>query len=283
MSINAAHTLSLIQNILRDQSAPAVPEQHNADAAKKFSARLDAALAQGTVPQESSSQAVQRAAEMLHLTSLRSSLKLLDDQPDSGPSPLLDGNLPLPVLQQPLPMQVYLAQQAETTGPAAPRQLPPTEPTIHEQRPVPQPVEQIDRRQAAIQVNTAVSAPIDQIVAKASHRYGVDADLIKAVIKAESNFNPRAVSHAGAQGLMQLMPATARGLGVGNPFDPEQNIMGGTRFLRDLLERYSGDLDSALAAYNWGPGNVDRRPDRLPRETRDYLVKVKQYYAAFTA
>lgn len=274
MSINAAHTLSLIQNILRDQPATAVPEQHNADAAKKFSARLDAALAQGTVPQESSSQAVQRAAEMLHLTSLRSSLKLLDDQPDSGPSPLLDGNLP---------MQVYLAQQAETTGPAAPRQLPPTEPTIHEQRPVPQPVEQIDRRQAAIQVNTAVSAPIDQIVAKASQRYGVDADLIKAVIKAESNFNPRAVSHAGAQGLMQLMPATARGLGVSNSFDPEQNIMGGTRFLRDLLERYSGDLDSALAAYNWGPGNVDRRPDRLPRETRDYLVKVKQYYAAFTA
>jgi soluble lytic murein transglycosylase-like protein len=147
--------------------------------------------------------------------------------------------------------------------------------------PAPRPVEQIERRQAPPQISTAVSTPIEQIVAKASQRYGVDADLIKAVIKAESNFNPRAVSHAGAQGLMQLMPATARGLGVGNPFDPEQNIMGGTRFLRDLLARYNGDLDSALAAYNWGPGNVDRRPDRLPRETRDYLVKVKQYYADY--
>ncbi len=281
MSINAAHTLSLIQNMLRDQSAPAAQGQTDTAAARKFTARLDAALAQGTVPMESSSQAVQRAAEMLHLTTLRSSLKLLDDQPDSAPSPLLPANLPLPAPQPFMPVQAYLAQQAEGTGTAAQRQLPPAQPAPHEQMPAPQPVEQIERRQAPPQISTAVSAPIDRIVAKASQRYGVDADLIKAVIKAESNFNPRAVSHAGAQGLMQLMPATARGLGVSNSFDPEQNIMGGTRFLRDLLERYNGNLDSALAAYNWGPGNVDRRPDRLPRETRDYLVKVKQYYASY--
>jgi soluble lytic murein transglycosylase-like protein len=281
MSINAAHTLSLIQNMLRDQSAPSALGQPDTAAAQKFSARLDAALAQGTVPQESSSQAVQRAAEMLHLTTLRSSLKLLDDQPDSGSPHLLAGSLPLPAQQQPLPVQAYLAQQAEGTGSTVPRQLSPTEQPPREQMPAPRPVEQIERRQAPPQISTAVSTPIEQIVAKASQRYGVDADLIKAVIKAESNFNPRAVSHAGAQGLMQLMPATARGLGVGNPFDPEQNIMGGTRFLRDLLARYNGDLDSALAAYNWGPGNVDRRPDRLPRETRDYLVKVKQYYADY--
>jgi soluble lytic murein transglycosylase-like protein len=82
---------------------------------------------------------------------------------------------------------------------------------------------------------------------------------------------------------MQLMPATARGLGVTDAFDPEQNIMAGTRFLKQLLNRYDGDLDATLAAYNWGPGNVDRRADQLPRETRDYLVKVKQYYAAFVA
>jgi len=124
---------------------------------------------------------------------------------------------------------------------------------------------------------------IDPLIAKASSRYGVDAALIKAVIKAESSFNPNAVSHAGAQGLMQLMPGTARSLGVTDSFDPEQNVMGGTKFLRDLLSRYNGDVDSALAAYNWGPGNVDKRPDRLPRETRDYLVRVKQLYSSYVA
>lgn len=126
-------------------------------------------------------------------------------------------------------------------------------------------------------------AGIDRIIAAASQRYGVDAGLIKAVIKAESNFNPQAVSHAGAQGLMQLMPGTARALGVSDSFDPEQNVMGGTRFLRDMLKRYNGNIDSALAAYNWGPGNVDRRPDSLPRETRDYQARVKQLYAMYSA
>ena len=119
-------------------------------------------------------------------------------------------------------------------------------------------------------------------MAKASKRYGVDVSLIKAVIKAESDFNPQAVSHAGARGLMQLMPATARSLGVSDSFDPEQNVMGGTRFLSDMLKRYNGNVDSALAAYNWGPGNVDKRPDHLPRETRDYLVRVKQLYSSYT-
>lgn len=123
----------------------------------------------------------------------------------------------------------------------------------------------------------------ESIISKAANRYGVDAGLIKAVIKAESSFNPNAVSHAGAQGLMQLMPGTARSLGVNDSFDPEQNIMGGTRFLRDLLKRYNGNLDSALAAYNWGPGNVDKRPGQLPRETRDYLARVKQLYSSYTA
>lgn len=119
----------------------------------------------------------------------------------------------------------------------------------------------------------------DAIIEKASRRYGVDGGLIRAVIKAESNFNPRAVSSAGAQGLMQLMPSTARGLGVSDSFDPEQNVMAGTRFLKDMLRRYGGNLDEALAAYNWGPGKVDKYgTDRLPRETRAYLAKVKGYY-----
>ena len=124
---------------------------------------------------------------------------------------------------------------------------------------------------------------LDPVISKASRRYGVDAGLIKAVIKAESDFNPQAVSPAGARGLMQLMPATARSLGVSDSFDPEQNVMGGTCFLKDMLQRYGGNVDAALAAYNWGPGNVDRRPDHLPRETRDYLARVKQLYASYNS
>ncbi len=123
---------------------------------------------------------------------------------------------------------------------------------------------------------------LDPIISKASQKYGVDVGLIKAVIKAESDFNPQAVSHAGARGLMQLMPSTARSLGVSDSFDPEQNVMGGTRFLKDMLQRYNGNVDAALAAYNWGPGNVDKRPEHLPRETRDYLARVKQLYASFS-
>jgi soluble lytic murein transglycosylase-like protein len=80
---------------------------------------------------------------------------------------------------------------------------------------------------------------------------------------------------------MQLMPATAAGLGVSEPFDPEQNIMGGTRFLKDLMNRYGGDLDKTLAAYNWGPGNLSRGKGRLPQETREYLVKVKRLYETY--
>lgn len=127
--------------------------------------------------------------------------------------------------------------------------------------------------------NTSEPPPsLQQIISNAAKRYGVDANLIKSVIKVESNYNPNAVSHAGAQGLMQLMPATARGLGVTDPFDPQQNIMAGTRFLKDMLRRYDGNLDAALAAYNWGPGNVDRKGMALPRETRDYLTRVKANY-----
>ncbi|MDD2319381.1 MAG: lytic transglycosylase domain-containing protein [Geobacteraceae bacterium] len=126
-----------------------------------------------------------------------------------------------------------------------------------------------------------VPKSLADIISKASRRYNVEPGLIKAVIKAESNFNSSAVSPAGARGLMQLMPGTAGDLGVTDSFDPEQNVMAGTRYLRQMLDRYDGNLDSALAAYNWGPGNVDRKGSFLPRETRAYLVKVKSFYSDF--
>ena len=137
---------------------------------------------------------------------------------------------------------------------------------------------QIDFQTVMEQQKTGGSVPMDAIFEAAGERYSISPRLLRAVAKAESGFNPRARSGAGAMGVMQLMPATARSLGVTDPYDPWQNIMGGAKYLKEKLDQF-GDVSLALAAYNAGPGAV-RKYGGIPpyRETQNYVRKVMADY-----
>jgi soluble lytic murein transglycosylase-like protein len=142
------------------------------------------------------------------------------------------------------------------------------------------PASLLSKVQHASQNEDHIHSPpsIDRIIDHVSGRYDVEPSLIRAVIRAESDFDSNCTSSKGAMGLMQLMPETAQELGVKNPYNPVENIMGGTRYLKSLLDRYDGNIPLALAAYNWGMGNVERHPNRLPQETRAYIARVNEYY-----
>lgn len=123
-----------------------------------------------------------------------------------------------------------------------------------------------------------VPSSLEEIFREASETYGVPENLLKAVAKAESEFKADATSRCGAMGIMQLMPATARSLGVTDAYDPYQNIMGGAKYLADMLNRYDGNVSYALAAYNAGYNNVDKYGGIPPfKETQNYVVKVQGF------
>lgn len=129
--------------------------------------------------------------------------------------------------------------------------------------------------------NSGVSCPdnLESYFKEASEKYNVDINLLKAIAKAESNFNAKAVSSAGAMGIMQLMPSTAKSLGVSNAYNAYENIMGGAKLIASNLKKYNGDVSLALAAYNAGGGNVDKYGGIPPfKETQNYVKKVLNYY-----
>ena len=124
-----------------------------------------------------------------------------------------------------------------------------------------------------------VPSYLAEIINEAAQTHGVDPNLVAAVCFKESRYNPNAVSRIGAEGIMQLKPKTARSLGVMDSFDARQNVMGGTKYLRKLLDRFKGDVDLALAGYNAGPERVAKEGVNATAEATEYVATVKRYYA----
>lgn len=221
----------------------------------------------GLLETEDKQRSAAAVAQILRMQMMRSMLTLDDDAESPGPGGMGQDFL--------MALQNHLApsSQKNDTLPVPPPLLA-DPPRISELPMAPEQSRGLNlyRRQS--------TGFIESIVQKASRQHDLDPALVKAVIRAESDFDPRSVSPVGAKGLMQLMPGTAKDLGVSDPFDPEQNVMGGSRYLRQMLDRYDGDLDSALAAYNWGPGNFDRNNrnlSRLPEETRTYIARIRRF------
>ncbi len=140
-------------------------------------------------------------------------------------------------------------------------------------------LQQADNKELVASLNNFIpDTDFNDLITKYASKNNLQDSLVKAVIKAESGFNPKAVSGAGAQGLMQLMPETAKDLGVTDSLNPEQNIIGGTRYLKSMMDKFNGNVKKALAAYNAGPGAVDRYGGIPPyKETQEYVTKVLKY------
>jgi soluble lytic murein transglycosylase len=135
-----------------------------------------------------------------------------------------------------------------------------------------------ETRSAATVANVSMPHAFSDIIRQHAASYRLEEALVRAVIKAESNYNPYSISKKGAQGLMQLIPSTARLMQVSDPFDPAQNIRGGSNYLRLMLDQFNGNLDLALAAYNAGPNAVQRHGGIPPyEETRNYVQRVRRY------
>lgn len=198
---------------------------------------------------------------------------------------------------QGLSIQDYMQRRIPSHRPAAVGEVPsaPISPSsmvpVPKKNPAHGPVSKMSAPQKAAQImkgpfdkaltgdRRKISASID----RAAAQFGLPPALINAVVKAESNYQVRALSPAGAQGLMQLMPATARELGVADPYDIDQNIQGGAKYLRSMLDRFDGDLNLALSAYNAGPGTVARYAGNVPyAETRTYVQRVLRYIQEFS-
>ncbi|BCJ88459.1 lytic transglycosylase domain-containing protein [Effusibacillus dendaii] len=201
------------------------------------------------------------------------SMSVSDNATTSGDSGLFHDYLNLLLSQQigdqnsPSPSASY--QQTSIGKPKPIRYVKPSELNLTFSKPFP----------AVSPTSSPMPHDMDQLIQKAAAKYDVDANLIRAVIRQESNFRTDATSPVGAMGLMQLMPSTAKELGVSNAYDPAQNIDAGTRYLKGLLNRYNGDVQLALAAYNAGPGNVDRYNGIPPfSETRNYVAAILNHY-----
>ena len=138
------------------------------------------------------------------------------------------------------------------------------------------------REKPKFDFNAVRAGRFDKLISRAAEAHGVEKSLLKAIIKAESDFNPKAVSKRGAMGLMQIMPENVEIFRITNPFDPRENVMAGARYFKTLYERFHGRLPLALAAYNAGPSTVDRYRSIPPYpETRRYVEKVMNFYRAF--